>query len=243
MEDSTANIHGSFGNRPPVSDMLLSEPKIIAELAKATCPDKAKVPWDEWMADYSLIRDAIERTYPDDFDRFNDRFRMPGGFHRDIAACERKWKTESGKATFITPGRMNTDPDIPKPHGDELTLLTVRSNDQFNTTVYGYDDRLRGIHGTRMVLMMNEADMEHFGLKEGQMVDLTSAKGDGVERRVERLRVVPYSIPPGNCAGYYPELNKLVPLSHHSRTAHVPAAKSVPVYVQPSARPGDAAAT
>jgi anaerobic selenocysteine-containing dehydrogenase len=121
--------------------------------------------------------------------------------------------------------------DIPQPGGDILTLVTVRSNDQFNTTVYGYDDRLRGIHGTRMVLLMNGNDIERLGLAEGQMVTLTSAMDDGIERRASGLRVVSYPIPEGNCAGYYPELNRLVPLSHRSRTAHVPAAKSVPVHV------------
>jgi anaerobic selenocysteine-containing dehydrogenase len=211
--------------------MLLSEPKIIAELAKATCRDKAAVPWDGWAGDYSLVRDAIERAYPDDFARFNDRFRMPGGFHRDIAACKREWKTESGKATFIAPKSVESDPDIAQPGGDVLTLVTIRSNDQFNTTVYGYDDRLRGIHGTRMVVLMNETDIRRLRLSDGQLITLVSAANDGVERQAQGLRVVSYPIPQGNCAGYYPELNCLVPLSHRSRTAHVPAAKSVPVRI------------
>jgi molybdopterin-dependent oxidoreductase alpha subunit len=231
MEDSTACIHGSFGARPPASPHLYSEPKIVAELAKATCPDKGSVPWNDWVGDYALVRDAIERAFPDDFHRFNDRFRMPGGFHRDIGASKRKWKTESGKATFIMPDSLETDPDIPQPGGDVLTLVTIRSNDQFNTTVYGYDDRLRGIHGTRMVLLMNEKDIGRLQLQKGQMVTLTSAAEDGVERRMEGLRVVPYPIPRGNCAGYYPELNRLVPLAHRAKTAHVPAAKSVPVRI------------
>jgi len=235
MEDSTANIHGSFGSHPPLSEHMLSEPKIVAELAKATCPDKANVPWDEWVGDYSLVREAIERTYPDDFKQFNERFREPGGFHRDIAACRRVWKTENGKANFMTPESLETDPDIVHPAGDIFTLLTIRSNDQFNTTVYGYDDRLRGIHGTRMVVLMNAADIERMGLSDGDMIDMHSAATDGVERAVEKLRVVPYSIPQGNCAGYYPELNRLVPLSHHSREAHVPAGKSVPVLIRKSA--------
>jgi anaerobic selenocysteine-containing dehydrogenase len=110
-----------------------------------------------------------------------------------------------------------------------LTLLTIRSNDQFNTTVYTYRDRLRGINGTRMVLLMNEADIERFGLSEGDEIDLETAADDGVERCVRGLRVTPYSVPPGNCAGYYPELNPLIPLWHRAEKAHVPAAKSVPV--------------
>jgi molybdopterin-dependent oxidoreductase alpha subunit len=100
MEDSTACIHGSFGARDPAGPMLLSEPAIVAEMAKATCPDKADVPWDDWVGDYSLVRDAIERTYPDDFARFNDRFRMPGGFHRNIAASRREWKISRSQAAI-----------------------------------------------------------------------------------------------------------------------------------------------
>ncbi len=231
MEDSTANIHGSLGSHPPVGDRLMSEPKIIAELAKATCGGRSSVPWDAWVADYGRVRDAIERTYPDDFKDFNERFRDPGGFHRDIEACRRVWKTDSGKANFLSPESLESDPDIVQPGGDVFWMLTVRSNDQFNTTVYGYDDRLRGIHGTRMVLMMNEADMRRMGLEPGEMVDVMTAATDGVERRIEGLRVVRYSIPEGNCAGYFPECNRLVPLSHRSRDAHVPAGKSIPVRI------------
>ncbi|PKR48397.1 FdhF/YdeP family oxidoreductase [Thalassospira marina] len=236
MEDSTANIHGSFGKRAPASDKLMSEPAIIARLALATCPEKADVPWQAWIDDYALVRDAIERAYPDDFKDFNQRFTHPGGFHRNIVACKREWKTDNGKANFITPRNLNADPDIQVNGKDILTLLTIRSNDQFNTTIYGYDDRLRGIHGTRMVLLLNANDIARLGLKEGEMVNLRTAVEDGVERRVEGLRVVSYEIPAGNCAGYYPELNPLMPLFHHSRTAHVPAAKSIPVHIEKAGR-------
>lgn len=236
MEDSTANIHGSFGAQSPASNNLLSEPKIIAELAKATVGTRSDVPWDDWVGDYSLIRDAIERTYPDDFRDFNIRFTHPGGFHRDIVACNREWKTENGRANFGCPSSLIGDPDVaPFRDEDTLTLLTVRSNDQFNTTVYGYDDRLRGIHGTRMVVLMNRDDMAHFEVSAGDLVDMRCAVNDGVERIVEGLRVVPYSIPQGNCAGYYPELNILVPLAHHARKSHVPATKSVPVRINKAA--------
>jgi molybdopterin-dependent oxidoreductase alpha subunit len=229
MEDSTACIHGSLGYRPPAGPKLLSEPKIVAELAKATVPGKSSIPWDDWVADYARIRDEIERCYPDHFKGFNKRFLVPGGFHRDIKAAKRVWQTPNKKANFKPPTMLETDPDIDVSQSDVLTLLTIRSNDQFNTTVYGYRDRLRGINGTRMVLLMNEADIERFGLSEGDEIDLETAADDGVERCVRGLRVTPYSVPPGNCAGYYPELNPLIPLWHRAEKAHVPAAKSVPV--------------
>ncbi|RWA81658.1 FdhF/YdeP family oxidoreductase [Mesorhizobium sp.] len=229
IEDSTACIHGSFGSRPKPSEHLLSEPSIVAELAKATVAGKSSVPWDDWVADYSRIRDEIERCFPAHFKDFNKRFLTPGGFHRDIKASKRVWQTPNKKANFKLPTTLEADPDIDISGKNVLTLTTVRSNDQFNTTVYGYRDRLRGIIGTRMVLLMNEEDIRRMGLSEGQEVDLETHADDGVERRVRGLRVTPYSIPSGNCAGYYPELNPLVPLWHRAHKAHVPAAKSVPV--------------
>lgn len=241
MEDSTACIHGSFGSRPPAGPHLLSEPTIVAELAKATVPERSAIPWDEWLGDYGRIRHEIERCWPEHFRDFNGRYRQPGGFHRAIKASERVWETPSGKAHFKVPKSLEINPDIDKAGADVLTLTTIRSNDQFNTTVYGYDDRLRGITGTRMVVLMNEDDMRRLGLVAGQTIDLETHADDGVERRVRGLRVTPYSIPRGNCAGYYPELNPLVPLWHHEEKAHVPAGKSVPVRIV-SASEGLAAA-
>ncbi|OHV70326.1 formate dehydrogenase [Mesorhizobium sp. LCM 4577] len=231
MEDSTACIHGSFGSRPKPSEHLMSEPSIVAELAKATVAGKSSIPWDDWVADYSRIRDEIERCFPAHFKDFNKRFLTPGGFHRDIKASKRVWQTPNKKANFKLPTTLETDPDIDVSGRDVLTLITVRSNDQFNTTVYGYRDRLRGILGTRMVLLMNDEDIRRMGLSAGQEVALEAHADDGVERRVEGLRVTPYSIPSGNCAGYYPELNPLIPLWHRAHKAHVPAAKSVPVRI------------
>ncbi|MDX8449953.1 molybdopterin dinucleotide binding domain-containing protein [Mesorhizobium captivum] len=141
--------------------------------------------------------------------------------------CVSCWETPNKKANFKLPTMLEANPDIDLSGDNVLTLITVRSNDQFNTTVYGYDDRLRGIHGTRMVLLINEADIQRFGLSSGQEIDLETHADDSVERCVRGLRVTPYSIPEGNCAGYYPELNPLVPLWHRAKKAHVPAAKSV----------------
>jgi molybdopterin-dependent oxidoreductase alpha subunit len=236
MEDSTACIHASIGKREPASKELLSEPKIVVELAKALVPGRSTVPWDEWVADYAKVRDAIERAYPDDFRDFNARFTSPGGFHRDIGATKREWRTETGKANFLVPESFDVDPDIDTTRDDVLKLITLRSNDQFNTTIYGYDDRLRGVHGTRMVILMNEEDMRRLGLTDEDRVDIETHADDGHVRRVENYRVHAWPMPKGNCGGYYPELNALIPLWHHSRRAHVPAAKSVPVRLTKRAR-------
>ncbi|KQT87458.1 FdhF/YdeP family oxidoreductase [Aurantimonas sp. Leaf443] len=229
IEDSTACIHASFGRREPASRELLSEPKIVAEMAKATLAGKGRVPWDEWVADYAKVRDAIERTYPTDFKDFNQRFTTPGGFHRDIGACYREWRTEEKRALFMVPQGFDVDPNVSTKGPDVFNLLTVRSNDQFNTTVYGYDDRLRGVSGTRMVILMNAEDMAAIGLKDDDRVDVETNADDGVTRKVFDYRVHAFSIPRGDVAGYYPELNPLIPLWHHAERSHVPAAKSVPV--------------
>lgn len=240
VEDSTACIHGSKGWRPPASPELLSEPRIVAELAKATVPGRSSIPWDEWVADYSRVRDEIERCYPDDFKDFNKRFLQPGGFHRDLPACRRVWKTETKRANFLVPDGFDTNPDIDTSGEDVFKLMTLRSNDQFNTTVYGYDDRLRGVSGSRMVLLMNKDDMARLGLRDQDFVDVETHADDGVERRVEALRVHSFKLPKGDVGGYYPELNRLIPLWHHEKTAHVPAAKCVPVRITRSAAPAAA---
>jgi molybdopterin-dependent oxidoreductase alpha subunit len=232
MEDSTGCLHGSRGQVKPASPHLLSEPKIVAELAKAAAPSASAIPWDDWVADYSKIRDAIAAVYPDIFHDFNARLWEPGGFHRPISARKRVWKTETGKANFITPTSLSTDIDIPPEQRDVLQLITLRSNGQFNTTVYNYDDRFRGIYGSRHVVMMHQNDIDRFGLKEGETVVLTTAVDDGVERKVGGLRVVAYEIPEGCIAGYYPECNPLLPLWHYAEKSKTPAAKSIPVRVK-----------
>ena len=232
MEDSTAHVHGSKGVRRPISEHLRSEPWIVAALAEATLPPgKAKVDWKAWVADYSLVRDAIAATYPKDFSSFNERLFTPGGFARKLAARERKWNTKSGKATFVVPVGLDEDPDEVK-RGDVLQLITLRSNDQFNTTIYGYDDRFRGIKGTRMILLINARDIARFGLAEGQEVTLSAFTRDNVVREVAGLRVHEYSIPDGCVGAYYPECNPLIPLWHHAERSKVPAAKSVPVVIK-----------
>jgi molybdopterin-dependent oxidoreductase alpha subunit len=235
MEDSTSCIHASFGRMDPASDNLRSEPAIVAGIAKRLLEPNPKVPWDAWVADYAKVRDAIEATYPDQFKDFNARFHTPGGFRRPNKAAERDFSgVPGGKAAFAVPTALSAAGF--KDTDGVLRLTTVRSNDQFNTTVYGYDDRFRGIKGTREVLMMCEADMRRYGLHDGDEVGLESAFEDGVRREKRGLRVVAYDIPEGCVAGYYPELNRLIPLEHHAEESKVPAAKAVPVRILAEAR-------
>ena len=229
MEDSLSCIHGSLGTNTPASPHLMSELAIVCGIAKATLAPNPKLKWDEWTADYGHVRDLIQATYPDQFADFNKRVFTPGGFYRGNAARERIWKTESKKAQFTVPDTMTSwgTEDAP----GRWRLMTIRSNDQFNTTIYGYSDRLRGIEGTRDVLLMNPADIARAGLREGQTVGLESDAGDDVRREVSGLKVTPYLLPAGCIAGYYPELNPLVPLWWHDEQSKTPAVKAVPVRI------------
>ncbi len=232
MEDSTTCIHGSHGVWKPASEHLLSEPRIVAEIAKAALPPNPSVPWDDWVGDYARVRDEIEKIFPEDFRDFNGRLDLPGGFPRPIAARERIWETDTGKANFKLPKALHAsfdeddDPDV-------LRLITLRSNDQFNTTIYGYADRLRGIHDSRMVVMMNARDRERFGIAKRGRARLSTAVDDGVDRAVGGLEVIDYDLPEGTIAAYYPECNALIPLWHFAEESKTPAAKSVPVRIAP----------
>lgn len=233
MEDSTTCIHGSWGQVEPASEHLLSEPRIVAGFAKAALDPNPAMPWDEWASDYAKVRDVIERVYPDQFESFNARLWKRGGFPRPLPARNRVWKTPTRRANFFVPEVVSADGRENDAEG-VLRLVTVRSNDQFNTTVYGYDDRFRGIKGTRQIIMMNESDMRRLSLKDGDLITLRSAEDDGHKREVPDLRVVPYSIPEGSIAGYFPELNPLIPVSHYAKESFVPAGKSVPVVLSKS---------
>jgi molybdopterin-dependent oxidoreductase alpha subunit len=237
VEDSTGCMHGSRGRVTPASPDLRSEVRIVAELAKVTLGPRPGLPWDSWASDYAKIRDAIALTYPDIFHDFNARMWQPGGFHRPIAARQRQWKTPTGKANFIVPSSLSTDIDTPVEQRDVLQLITLRSNGQFNTTVYNYHDRFRGVEGTRLVLFMNRNDIDRLGLAEGQQVIVSCAVGEDAQRELPGLRVVAYNIPDGCAAGYYPECNVLIPLWHHAERSKVPAAKSIPVRVRPAMTP------
>jgi len=231
MEDSTARFHGSRGVADPVSPQLRSEPAIIAGIAKATVPANPRIDWDAWVGDYAKVRRAIEATYPKVFHDLDGRMFDPGGLAKPLPARERRWETDTGKANFAVPGGLEADPDLPERGGEILDLITLRSNDQFNTTVYGYHDRFRGIDGTRDVLFMNRADIGRLGLRDGAQAAVETVSDDGVSRRLGGLRVVAYDIPEGNCAGYYPEMNVLLPLWHHDAQTKTPAAKSIAVRI------------
>ncbi|OLP57927.1 formate dehydrogenase [Xaviernesmea oryzae] len=231
IESSVAQFHGSRGMAKPASPHLLSEPAIVAGMAKATLT-RGQVPWDRWVGNYGEIRDAIERTYPETFKDFNTRFLQPGGFPRPVPARERKWVTPNGKANFITPPRLF--PDLGPPAPEVLHLATLRSNDQFNTTVYGYNDRFRGVKGTRQVIFVNRADIDRLGFAPGDIVDLVTALEPETERRVAGFRLLDYDIPEGCCAAYFPETNPLFPLSHHDPQAKTPSYKLLPIRLERS---------
>jgi molybdopterin-dependent oxidoreductase alpha subunit len=229
MEDSTSCIHASKGKVSPASEHLLSEPAIVAGLAKQILPPNPNIDWDAWVADYAKIRDAIEQTYPEPFRDFNARLGQPGGFWKGNKATQRIWLTKSGKAEFLAPTGLSSA-GFEDAQG-RYRLMTLRSNDQFNTTIYGYHDRFRGVKGTRDVLFMNARDIARDGLREGQIVALESDAQDGKRRRREGLIVMPYSIPEGCLGAYYPECNVLMSVEHHAEESHVPAAKTVPVRI------------
>jgi len=234
IEDSLSNIYASVGTATPPSEHLRSEVAIVAGIARATLEENPKLCWEEWTADYNKIRNLIETTWPDKFHDFNDRMFKPGGFYKGNAARERKWKTDTGKANFTTPTTLSALGIVDGSAGDlaNFTLITLRSNDQFNTTIYGFSDRLRGLEGSREILLINRAEMARLGLEQDQKVSLVSAVMDGVERRVDGLAVTAFDLPPGCVAGYYPELNPLVPLSYHEKNSQTPASKGAPVRIE-----------
>lgn len=229
VEDSTSCIHGSRGKATPASEHLLSEPAIVAAIAKRILPANPKVDWDWWIADYARIRDSIEQTYPEVFKDYNQRLFTPGGFWKGNKATERIWLTPSKRAEFLAPSGLSAT-GFADAEG-RYRLMTLRSNDQFNTTIYGYHDRFRGVKGTRDVLFMNREDIADAGLREGQIVALEGDAADGKMRRRDGLIVTPYDVPRGCLGAYYPECNVLMPVEHHAEQSHVPAAKSVPVRI------------
>ena len=230
VEDSTGCFHASDGMAEPADPTIRSEAAIVAAIAQACLPSNPQVPWDGWVADYGRVRDAIEATWPDVFQGFNQRFRDPGGLPKPNAARERQWKTDSGKAQFIVPpaAQAEADPSV-------LRLMTLRSDDQFNTTIYSLDDRFRNVWGTRKVLFMHPLDMAARELAEGDMAHVATVADDAHLRELTGLRVVPYDLPRGSVGGYFPECNPLIPVQHHAHKSHVPAAKNIPVRVRRAA--------
>ncbi|MFF0447845.1 FdhF/YdeP family oxidoreductase [Streptomyces sp. NPDC004609] len=228
VEDSMGMVHASRGNLPPASPHLLSEPAIVARLARAVLGARSSTPWEEFEQDYAAIRDRIARVIPG-FEDFNAKIARPGGFTLPHAPRdERRFPTATGKANFTA-----APVEFPSVPEGRLLLQTLRSHDQYNTTVYGLDDRYRGIKGGRRVVLVNPDDARELGLADGSYTNLVSEWKDGVERRAPGFRVVHYPTARGCAAAYYPETNVLVPLDSTADTSNTPASKSVVVRFEP----------
>ncbi|MFD1254191.1 Formate dehydrogenase H [Devosia equisanguinis] len=228
IEDAMSNVTPSRGVLEPASEHLLPETEIVCRMAMATLPD-SKVDWARYIHDYAAIRDKIAEVYPAIYSDFNDKLKNPRGFHLDVPSRRRVWKTPNGKANFLVFEGLHVD--APVEDKDMLRLATVRSHDQFNTTIYSNSDRYRGVYNDRMVLFMNAEDRAERGLEAGQKISLETIFHDGISRRVDALTVLDYPMPRGSVAGYYPELNPLLPLDYYDRISGTPAAKSIPVRV------------
>ena len=228
IEDSMSNVSASRGVLAPASPDLMPEVEIVCRMAMAALRD-SKIEWARYIDDYAAIRDKIAEVYPEIYEGFNQKMLNPDGFHLDVAPRRRVWKTANGKANFLPLPGLHVNALVDDPA--MLRLATVRSHDQFNTTIYSYNDRYRGVYNDRMVLFMNAQDMADRGLVEGQQVALETISTDGIVRRIEGLSVLDYPMPRGALAGYYPELNPLIPLDYYDKTSGTPAAKSVPVRV------------
>ncbi len=231
VEDSMSMVHASRGFLNPPSPLLRSEPAIIAGIAKATLGDRHGVDWVGLVSNYDRIREKIEIVFPDFYD-FNKRVRVKGGFRLDIPASYRVWKTDTGKANFLLPPSLDDDRLVE--NRQALMLTTIRSHDQYNTTVYGLNDRYRGVFGRRDVVFMNKTDLADRGLRDGDLIDLTATLSSE-PRKARKFTVVEYNIPRGSVAGYYPELNVVVTLEHYDRLSGTPSYKSVPVIVSAAA--------
>jgi molybdopterin-dependent oxidoreductase alpha subunit len=233
VEDSMSMVHASRGGLKPASEHLRSEPAIIAGIAQATLPN-TKVGWTELVSDYAKIRDCIEGVFPE-FADFNTRVKKLGGFRLYVAASEREWLTSTKKANFLVYPGLDEDPRTGD--RDALTLTTIRSHDQYNTTIYGMNDRYRGITGRRDIVFVNARDLDSRGLKHGDLVDVSvvqdpeSAPG---ERIMRNLTAVAFNIAQGSVAAYYPEANVLVALDHYDAKSGTPSYKSIPVRLRAS---------
>jgi molybdopterin-dependent oxidoreductase alpha subunit len=226
VEDSMSMVHLSRGSLHPPSDQLRSEVGIVCELARTLLGPDHPVPWESFAAEYDTVRDAIAAVVPGCAD-YNTKVRRPDGFQLPHPPRDsREFPTTTGKANFA----VNPLQWVPVPEG-RLVLQTLRSHDQYNTTIYGLDDRYRGVKGGRRVVFVNPADIERLGFKPNNRVDLVS-EFEGEERYAKDFLLVPYSTPAGNAAAYYPETNPLVPLDHTAARSNTPASKAVVIRLQ-----------
>lgn len=225
VEDSMSMVHASTGSNLPASTSLKSEPAIVAGIAKELFGPE-KVAWDDLIADYANIRQKIEAVIPG-FENYNEKIKRKGGFHLRNSARLREWKTETQKARFI----VNELPEHNLEEG-QLRLMTMRSHDQYNTTIYGNDDRYRGIKNERKVIFLSKADMKKMSLSESDRVKITSYASDGKEREVEGFRPVEYDIPAGCAGAYFPETNPLIGLADHAKRSFTPMSKFIIISVE-----------
>ncbi|WP_219844921.1 FdhF/YdeP family oxidoreductase [Microbacterium sp. MYb64] len=229
VEDAMSMVHLSVGRKRPASAYLRSEPAIIAGIAKATLP-ASQTPWDDYIADYDRIRDVMAQVLPG-FEGFNDLIRNRHGFRIPQPARERVFETESGQAEFSHAPL----PDVIPASAETLVLQTMRSHDQWNTTIYSSNDRYRGVKNLRELIFLHEDDMRSRGIAEGDLVDIRSTSKDGSTRVVRSFRAVPYDLPQGCAAGYMPELNVLIGHADFSAQSDQPLMKSIQVTVTRSA--------
>lgn len=228
VEDSMSMVHGSGGINPPASPELRSEVGIIASIAAATIGSEL-IDWATIADDYDLVRDMIARVVPG-FEDYNVRVRKPRGFRLPNSASQREWNTSTGRATFFSEALpWRTDWQRSQEAENQFVLQTFRSHDQYNTTIYGMTDRYRGIYGNREIIFINSADIERIGAKPGDLVDIEGPSEDGRRRTARGFSLVAYDIPQGCIAGYYPELNILVPLSSFGDSSDTPTSKSIMV--------------
>jgi molybdopterin-dependent oxidoreductase alpha subunit len=238
VEDSMSMVHASRGSLPPASEHLLSEPAIVAAIAKAALPH-SKVDWDGMVADYSRVRDAIESVFPD-FAGYNERIKAPRGFRLNIPASRREWATPSGRANFLVFDRTRLRAPAAAGPDAELMLTTVRSHDQYNTTIYGKNDRYRGITGRRDVVFLHAADIAERGLEHGDLVDIegvVEAGQSGPPRILRNFVIAAFDIARGAAAAYFPEANSLIALSNYDKRSGTPSYKSIPVVIRRAATP------
>ncbi|MFF9488474.1 FdhF/YdeP family oxidoreductase [Streptomyces sp. NPDC014676] len=228
VENSMSEVHTSQGRLEPASPLLLSEVAILCRLARRTLDGKADIPWDRFEGDYGTIRDRISRIVPG-FHDFNARVTRPGGFQLPNPVNEGVFNTKARKALFTCNERV-----VPRAPEGHLLLQTLRSHDQWNTVPYTNNDRYRGIHGSRHVVLVNPADLTELGLAQGDRVDLVSVWADGSERRAENFEVVPYPAAKGSAAAYYPETNVLVPLDSVADISNQPTSKGIVVRLEPA---------
>ena len=241
VEDTFSMVHGSAGATTPASKLCKSEVDIVCGIAHATL-GASPINWLEMRDDYAQIRELIANTI-DGFDNFNHKLLTPFGFHLRNNAANLIWKTANGRANFAASSlpvslySESVDAVLAQKRESIFTLQSLRSHDQYNTTIYGMDDRYRGVSGERNLIFINPKDAKKIGLEEGQLVSIESIWDDNTSRRIDGFTLYFYDIPRGNVAGYYPETNPLVPIDSVGAGSATPTSKSIPVIIKASEKP------